>query len=305
MGRLNNHDRVTLSAYATPLIIALSIAVPAYSQTADSSFLPLEIGNAWTMAYVLDHPFQPWDTLTAATFEVSDRILLDSTEYTLMSPSKGFMFADTIRTAVDGNIYSMRNGIEQLLFDFTAVGDSAYTYPFDNAGSDYYVRVETNVTIKTFVGTFDNCISFYFDVPEAIDEELSYTFAPGVGLVAFGGAWSFGWLYSGQVGDRAYVTGIDDVTEQTRDIELVSIHPNPVADQITIRLQTRQSTNATIDVFDVQGRRVRTSSLAHLPSGQNDVKIDVTNLAAGLYSARISTASMPTSFQAITFVVSR
>ena len=37
--------------------------------------------------------------------------------------------------------------------------------------------------MKTPAGIFDNCISLGFDVPQAFDEEIIYTFAPNIGIV--------------------------------------------------------------------------------------------------------------------------
>ena len=42
---------------------------------------------------------------------------------------------------------------------------------------------------RTPAGEFDNCIEFFFDIPDFIDDEVSYVCAPGVGIVHSYGAW--------------------------------------------------------------------------------------------------------------------
>lgn len=285
------------------LIVLLCLTKVASAQTTNPTFLPLDVGNTWTMGYVLQPPLEPPDTLTSATFEIVGQTVVDSNAYAVLSQNEGFVYADTLRMGHDGNIYALRNGTDLLLFDFAAEGDSAYTYPFEFDSLSYYVHVQKNVSVKTFVGTFEDCVSFFFDVPMAIDEELGYTFAPGVGLVAIGGAWQRGSLLAGQVGGTTYVTRRDKQTAPL--VELQSMHPNPATSEVVFRIQSDLADEAAIEIFDVLGRKVAAIRTARLSAGQNDITFDVTTLAAGVYAARMSTNSASRFSQVVSFVVAR
>ncbi len=306
-----NADRISSImriAFLAAIVAAAILTTGARAQSTDSTYFPMDVGNFWNMAWILDNPFMPWDTLDSGTFSIAGTTTIGTTKYTLLSPGKRFLSSDTIRAAEDGNIYSLYHGKEYLLFDFSAEGDSAYTYPFEySAHTDtfaYYVNVRERTSCNTFVGTFQNCISFYFDVPGAIDEEKGYTFAPAIGLVSFGGAWEHGSLYGAQVRDRAYVVGVDDPGEPPSRDPLVTLYPNPTRNNLILQIRSNQPAVVAVELFDVLGREVG-KIYADVTSGTNRVELDVSNLATGTYAARITTTGPHSSAQERTFVVAR
>ena len=291
-----------IGATSIVLLAGLSLsAASAAGQSADSTYLPLQVGNSWTMAYILDPPFEPWDTVAVGTFEIAGTAIVNANEYTLLSHH--LAFADTIRAAADGNIYALTNGIEQLLFDFTADGDSAYTFAALGYEAPYQVSVKKGMSVQTFVGTFDNCISFAFDVPESIDEEIGYTFAPGVGLVAFSGAWEYGWLVQGKVGERIYITGVDDAAK-IATLDPLSVFPNPVSTDLNLVVTSERPGRVRVSVFDIQGRTIR-SFEAVVSQGSNTVKVDAAGLAAGVYALRVVPEDHKSSARTTQFVVAK
>jgi len=90
-----------------------------------------------------------------------------------------------------------------LLYDFTLDEGDSYTFKQSDASFDsYVVTIERNVTIDVVAGHFEDCVRLTFDIPEAVDDEKSFTFAPGVGLV-LSSFWGEGtYLYEAVVVDR-------------------------------------------------------------------------------------------------------
>ncbi len=70
----------------------------------------------------------------------------------------------------------------------------------------------------------------------------------------------------------------------------ITLFPNPAKDQISVRYQLSQTSNVSIDVFNIQGERVQATSIANQPSGEQttDLKFNGT-LPNGVYSLRVST----------------
>lgn len=79
------------------------------------------------------------------------------------------------------------------------------------------------------------------------------------------------------------VTGINDIS----DIKLDGVFPNPVKDIATIRFTAKQTAQATIELTNVDGRVLSTTT-TNVSSGNNEVKVDVSNYAAGVYTLSIT-----------------
>jgi len=67
----------------------------------------------------------------------------------------------------------------------------------------------------------------------------------------------------------------------------LSVFPNPFNARATITFTLPRSGHATLEIFDIQGRRVTTLSDAHLPAGTHRVNFDSGSLATGVYLARL------------------
>jgi hypothetical protein len=80
----------------------------------------------------------------------------------------------------------------------------------------------------------------------------------------------------------AEISGIGDGVE-TIPFE---IFPNPVKDKYKVRSATFKVENATIELFDVHGRKLLEK---HFPAGTEEIEVDVSNLKSGVYGCRLST----------------
>lgn len=77
--------------------------------------------------------------------------------------------------------------------------------------------------------------------------------------------------------------GINNVA----NLQLTSLHPNPTADKATLNIAAKQGGTATIQVADVTGRIVQTST-ANLTAGHNELNIDMGSHANGLYYVTVN-----------------
>lgn len=66
---------------------------------------------------------------------------------------------------------------------------------------------------------------------------------------------------------------------------VVSLHntPNPAVNSTTISYALKEAANASISVFDITGKQVRTYPQGIKTAGSHTLKIDVSNLNAGMY----------------------
>ena len=67
--------------------------------------------------------------------------------------------------------------------------------------------------------------------------------------------------------------------------------PNPSNGQFRVRLTATQDGPAQLELFDVQGRRVRALYSGNLAAGETrELAVDDANLATGLYQLRLQSA---------------
>jgi len=146
-----------------------------------SKYFPLKVGNTW----YYDSPTpqtNPWAMKT-----IRSSFLEDNTIFYRWTYGEGVDVIDNIRADKQGNIWKLHNNNEYLWFDFTQDSGSTYifNYPVSFGEDIYYytVRVRKKLKRETPAGVFENCIELYFDIPQVMDEDRTYTFAPYIGLV--------------------------------------------------------------------------------------------------------------------------
>jgi beta-glucanase (GH16 family) len=97
-----------------------------------------------------------------------------------------------------------------------------------------------------------------------------------------------------------YVRVYQQVTDTSTDgedielpssIELHQNYPNPFNPTTNIDFVLPRSTEVSLNVFDVMGRRVANLASGAHPSGRHSVQFDATHLPSGLYTYRLQTGS--------------
>ncbi len=133
-----------------------------------NSYFPLFTGNEWTF---LDSPSETY----TSKVKISGSFTAENQKYYLLNLFENSI-ADTI-TSENNVIYILKNNVKEQWINFNSKNNETYNY--DNA----VVTVNTNLTVTTKLGEFKNCISFNFDVPAIADDEVTYYFSKGIGLV--------------------------------------------------------------------------------------------------------------------------
>ncbi|MEP7169374.1 MAG: M4 family metallopeptidase, partial [Bacteroidota bacterium] len=60
-------------------------------------------------------------------------------------------------------------------------------------------------------------------------------------------------------------------------------YPSPFSDKLTIEFNLRKDDNASIKLFDLMGKEIKTITNSFFPGGKNEVLLDASNLPAGIY----------------------
>jgi len=79
-------------------------------------------------------------------------------------------------------------------------------------------------------------------------------------------------------------TSVDDFSEnESLTFKLNSVYPNPFNPTTTISFSLPQSSQVSIQLFDVNGRLVKDISQQIFSSGKHDVQVDASHLGSGTY----------------------
>jgi hypothetical protein len=235
-----------MARYPALALLLLLPAVTARAQVDDH--FPLAVGNAWTYFTPLDSV--PPDTVWDHTSGVSATVTVNDTLYFVIDYP--FSPADTLRADEQGHVFARLGGRDVLLFDFSVAGGE--TYPFASPhvpGITFTVTVDRLDTCEAAAGGFSDCVRLAFDDPEWVDEDFSFVFAPGVGIVwAYGDGGWYEELYAAQVAGRIISSRESTAPTATQAFA----YPNPFGDCATIVVPATGTATMRIRVYDVLGR---------------------------------------------------
>ncbi len=88
----------------------------------------------------------------------------------------------------------------------------------------------------------------------------------------------------------ANLTSINDiVTIENISSSSISaiIYPNPTIDYSILQIDSKQETNASIELYDLLGRKIKTVYVGILTSGENKIGLNFQTLPSGLYMCKI------------------
>lgn len=89
------------------------------------------------------------------------------------------------------------------------------------------------------------------------------------------------------------VTGIKEIKSST---SISTIYPNPVSSTVTVKLNTKENEVLFVEVRDMMGKTVFTQHFMAL-MGENDMKLNVSSLAAGTYILNVTNSQQQQSKQ--------
>lgn len=294
-----------------PLLYALAClaATPALAQepqpdtTNWRDYYPLAIGNAWHYRQEFDnYPLPP--IISYYSEEIVADSVVDGDEYAVVrtcSRSEGgpASCSETVALIRYSNRFTTvvrrlpENGTLITWHDFPCSLDLPFSAPewVSARCPDGYVeewQVSGTYGATNCVG--DDCLAStekYFGV--LIGGDL---FASSLGRLVSGyKTGRYASLLYARINGQEY--GMPAVIVATEDDAPVgepslSAFPNPLRDAATLRFALDAPQRLTLDVFDVRGRRVRTSALGVQAAGEGTLRFDAAGLPPGAYRLRLA-----------------
>lgn len=80
--------------------------------------------------------------------------------------------------------------------------------------------------------------------------------------------------------------GIDELSSQQQ--VAIELYPNPANNNAMLSFEIRSKSNVSIDIFDVLGNVIATNQLGALASDFHSVELNLSSLASGIYSVRLT-----------------
>jgi len=161
-------------------------------------YFPLQVGNKWYYK--------------SSTTEITGKETINDQEWFIMTKSyvhenqEPTIYRIYYRKTEDGKVYqkSDENNDSFLVFDLKIGFKQSWKY----TDGDNQWKVSTGddfETIKLEDSSITNCRSYYYDIPEAVDDEHVKILAPGLGLISSS---SLAWGFSDTL-QRAVINGLE------------------------------------------------------------------------------------------------
>ena len=261
------------------LLLPLLALMTASALAQPVDYFPLGASDSWTFGVLVAPPDAPRDTLRYPPVQIQSTATVRDTVYPVVSVPSLSALSDSLRVDTEGRVWGRHSGNDLLLLDVTLADGATYEVEAGTFGTPYTVTVQREPTLNTLIGTVENAISFFFDVPEVVDEELYIALAPGVGIVQAGAGLSFLSLVEATVSGTVILNSDDGPESPT-----LRAFPNPFASALTIELP--RGDWRTVELVDALGRQV-----AALPAGPCVASIcrltwDASPAAPGVYVVR-------------------
>jgi len=245
-------------------------------------YFPSGVGNSWTYC-------SSYDTTHKGTYLIKDTLTLEGKEYFLYG-SDNSTDNDTLCKDEDSNVWKRESGILYKWFDFTKDSGAVYYYPGFTL-DPFNVLVRKYLVSETYAKVFENCIQLLFDIPTYVDDEVYYTFAPEIGLIKKGGAWSNAVLYSAII-NNIPVSIQNDLRDVPTRFSLTQNFPNPFNPTTQIQYALPNSSDVSITVYNTLGQIVKTFNEGEKASGSYSINFNGEGLSSGVYLYSINTMSM-------------
>ncbi len=246
-----------------------------------SNYFPLQVGNWWTFS-------------RSFTEKIIDTVRINDSLYFQFDQFRHFPNA-LLRMTWDNKLIVRDNNAEQVWVDFSAnIGDSwKVTTPF----ADWTVHLESKSdTVTVPAGTFTDCYRFWFQFHGADNDWVEW-YAPGVGPVRrilYGFAVIDYPLTSAYVNGFYLPTKIDETPESNKldQFYLFPNYPNPFNAMTVLPFDLPHSSQVSLEIYNIMGKKVRTLLADQKPVGHFEVQWDGTDelrqaVASGIYFCRL------------------
>ena len=254
-------------------------------------YFPMHIGNSWTYHDV-------WDERIKSTVYILDSTRVNEDLCYYYGADKNLaqlLFPDSL-----GNIWQYDKNNQKKLWrgiDFTIIDQDSYFYEEDNDVNNYVVKIYRNIERETIFGILDSCIVFSFDDPEAIDEEHSYTFAPGIGIIFEHLGMGIMYQLESAIINGKIMTGIKtNKRKNPSGFALLQNYPNPFNPSTMLTYDLPVNGYVVIKIYALTGRLVKVIANGNQPAGSHQIRWDGTDFrddpaTTGVYICRLEFAS--------------
>ncbi|MBN2410594.1 T9SS type A sorting domain-containing protein [candidate division KSB1 bacterium] len=231
------------------------------------NYFPLQTGNTWYFQTV------PVDTNLSITWNISDTTKINHKTYYIFN-------GVPVRKDSSGSIWEHREGQDILWLNFNTTHDTNYTYisPWDT----FNVEIRKNLTITTPIQKFENCIQFYFDIPEVADAAYNYYFAPNIGPVFYSNSMNPYELYAATINGENY-TKINSKNNPPVLFQLEQNYPNPFNNATRINFSVNKPARVKIKIFNINGQYINTIMDKFLTANNYSITWAPLTLASGKY----------------------
>jgi len=237
------------------------------------NYFPLEFGNYWL------YREEGIDALIRV--RILDTLTVDGNVCAYYGSNKGtadLIFADDL-----GRVWQYQNNKPVLWFDFTTADADSYFYRPDSTSLNYTVKVHKHKTITTKCGILKECVTFIFNDPHAVDEEMVYTFAPNLGIVEiWNGIGIHHVLESAGIRGKMITSLSSNKTAFPQKVILEQNYPNPFNPSTTIVYEVATAGEVEFNLYNMLGQRIRTFKVFNTP-GVHRFDLSANNLTSGVY----------------------
>ena len=199
-------------------------------------------------------------------------------------PANGGMFAFNISLANDGTspetfdiwtMITLPNGSQY----GPVINFPNFTAPANwSGGRDRTQAVPASAPMGNYVYN-----AYLGDFPDVVIASDEFDFSK---LAAGDNGFVYGWEQNGESFDEIF-GGLEDNVPGTA--ALMSVYPNPFNPMTTISFELTKAGNVSLKVYDISGRKVAQLMNEFCPSGSHEISFDASNLASGVYLAKIQT----------------
>ncbi len=103
--------------------------------------------------------------------------------------------------------------------------------------------------------------------------------------------WTTGWAnYDPQNADYRTATAIKQITALNK----VVVYPNPANQSAFINLDAKSAINVAVNIYDINGKQIKTIATQTLHTGSNNIMIDTNDMSNGIYYISLHSGDMNT-----------
>lgn len=142
------------------------------------------------------------------------------------------------------------------------------------------------------VHIFDECV--YPDLAHTSDDNIHYIYNSDITMgtaVDDDHAYQSNNIYYGQLPKSDLLTSVEELSTKMNKLTVAQNYPNPCSSSTNIEVSLESAGIITVELTNVTGQKVLSSHHGYLDAGTHYIKLDVSNLNAGMYFYTVSSGA--------------